>query len=107
VTIDQVHVGFTALLWLVGFVLIVATTPKVSPIRRGSYIIAIPLWAGWTALYTMVFFTGDFPEGRQLGFTEMILRVLLFGIALEGVLVPIIDRLEMRPPKVILTVEDE
>jgi hypothetical protein len=71
------------------------TLPKVSSVRQVAYILAIPLWAGFAALYAFAFFT-YVPHDGNLNFLEFTLRILLFGIALEGGLVPFIDRLELK-----------
>jgi len=108
VTIDQAHVGVTAVLWIVGFFYIAHTLPKVSQVRRPSYILALPLWAGWAAIYIYAFLTNDFAQGTQLSVLAIGFRALVFGIALEGIMVPFIDRLELRnrPQEIRIQPED-
>jgi hypothetical protein len=96
VTLDQAHIATTAILWIVGLVYIAATLPKVGPVRRVSYILALPLWAIGSALYAYAAVNGTFEQGTRLSPLAIGLRVLLSGIALEGLLVPFIDRLELR-----------
>jgi hypothetical protein len=94
-SLDQVHVGVTAGLWLAGLVYIALTLPKVSPVRRVTYVVALPLWAGWSVVYGYAFVSWA-PSDAPLTVGEVALRVLLFGIALEGFLVPFVDRLEVK-----------
>jgi uncharacterized RDD family membrane protein YckC len=96
VTLDQWHIAITAALWVVGFFVIALTLPIVGPIRRISYMLALPIWAGWSTLYVYVLATGTFEQGQRLSPLAIGLRVLIFGIALEGILVPFTDRLELR-----------
>jgi hypothetical protein len=94
--VDHAHVVITAVVWAVGFFYIAVTLPKVGPIRRVSYILALPLWAIGSAIYVYAAVAGNFEQGTRLSPLAIGIRVLLFGIALEGLLVPFIDRLEGR-----------
>ena len=97
-TWDQAYIATTALAYLAGFMSIAFTLHLVSRVRRIAYIVALPLWAGFTALFAYVLLTGTFEQGQSFSALAIGLRALLFGVALEGLLVPFIDRLEARTP---------
>jgi hypothetical protein len=105
VTFDQAHVGLTALVWIAGVFYMTATVPLVVPLRRWIYGIAIPVWVGLAVLYVWRFI--EFTPGPPLDLLGLIARVAFFALALEGLLIPWIDRLEARPAKVVLTVPEE
>lgn len=93
-SLDQAHLGVTFLLWVVGLIYISLTLPKVSTVRRVSYVLAVPVWLGWSLLYGIAFFS--YQPVDSLAWSGVALRVLLFAIAMEGILVPFTDRLELK-----------
>lgn len=92
---DQVHVGVLTLVWLAGLVSMVVTLPHVNAVRRLAYYVALPIWAAFTYIYGWSFlhFPTEMAESTYR-LTGVLLRMALGGIALQGLLVPYIDRLE-------------
>jgi hypothetical protein len=94
-SLDQIYVGVTSLLWVAGLIFICMTVGKVSPVRQIVYLLSIPIWVGWASMFIFAFFTYA-PPDTAFRYVDVSLRVLLFGIALMGVLLPLIDRLENK-----------
>lgn len=107
-TLDQIHLGVTGTIFLAGLIYIAVILPKVGPVRRVTYVLAIPLWVVFVVLYTVAFFDYH-PRDAAFSPVDIALRVALFGIAVEGILVPFVDRLEAknRPQEVRLVREDD
>jgi hypothetical protein len=93
-SVDQVHIGLLALTWLGGIVSMFFTVGKVTKVRRITYVLAIPTWIFFFGIYALAFATIEPRETFTV--VELGLRVALGIIALEGILVPYVDRLEIK-----------
>ena len=91
-TVDQLHIGLTALTWLAGLFVMAKTYRKVGKMRRMTYILAVPLWVFFLSIYAYAF--ANYQPQDEYGWVDLALRVALGGVALEGILVPYIDGLE-------------
>jgi hypothetical protein len=94
VSLDQLHIGLLALTWLGGIVSMFYTIGKVSKVRRITYVLAIPVWMFFFGVYALAFTTVQ--PRDHFTVVELGLRAALGVIALEGILVPYVDRLEVK-----------
>jgi hypothetical protein len=95
VTLDQIHLAVTAFLWLAGVVYAAVTFPKLRPARKILYLVRMPLALGLAFLYTLVAIQYE-PPAEPPDSLSYLIRALLAGLAMQYVLTPFVDRLEMK-----------
>jgi flagellar biosynthesis protein FliR len=95
VTLDQAHLAVTSFLWLAGVVYAIITFPKLLPARKILYIVRMPLALGLAFLYALIAFQYEPPTEPPEPLSYLV-RALLAGLAMQYVLTPFVDRLEMN-----------
>lgn len=96
--IDQIYIIVTFVLFIVGTASIIYTMGRVRPWRKPLYWIGLIINLTFLLLYGLALF--DIASGPTAGQVVGIgLRVGLFLVALSTILIPYVDRLEMKTMK--------
>lgn len=82
------------LAWIAGLISMGLTFHKLNVFRRLAYVFAVPIWFAFIYVYVHSYIT--YVPRDDIPTISLIIRFALAGIAVLGILIPYLDRLEAK-----------